>query len=65
MKSNEKMLGKLLIIAGILIFFAVVVKDVFAAGLGFVSGTEADSASASPRDIGAWSLSRITRMSGS
>ncbi|MCY8789244.1 DUF4097 domain-containing protein [Bacillus inaquosorum] len=48
----KKMLGKLLIIAGILIFFAVVVKDVFAAGLGFVSGTEADSASASPRDIG-------------
>ncbi|RKQ25342.1 DUF4097 domain-containing protein [Bacillus subtilis] len=48
----KKMLGKLLIIAGILIFFAVVVKDVFAAGLVFVSGTEANSASASPRDIG-------------
>ncbi|MCY8452494.1 DUF4097 domain-containing protein [Bacillus spizizenii] len=47
----KKMLGKLLITAGILIFFAVVVKDVFAAGLGFVNGTEADSASASPRDI--------------
>lgn len=45
------MLGKLLITAGILIFFAVVVKDVFAAGLGFINGTEADSASASPRDI--------------
>ncbi|AWX22897.1 DUF4097 domain-containing protein [Bacillus subtilis subsp. subtilis] len=51
MKPNEKMLGKLLITAGILIFFAVVVKDVFAAGLGFINGTEADSASASPRDI--------------
>ncbi|MGY0656132.1 DUF4097 domain-containing protein [Bacillus subtilis] len=47
----KKMLGKLLITAGILIFFAVVVKDVFAAGLGFINGTEADSASASPRDI--------------
>ncbi|MDR4432950.1 LiaG family protein [Bacillus tequilensis] len=47
----KKMLGKLLITAGILIFFAVVVKDVFAAGLSFVNGTEADSASASPRDI--------------
>lgn len=47
----KKMLGKLLIIAGILVFFAVVVKDVFAAGLGFINGTEADSASASPRDI--------------
>ncbi|MEG7335419.1 LiaG family protein [Bacillus sp. 0102A] len=47
----KKMLGKLLIMAGILIFFGVVVKDVFAAGLGFVSGTEADSASASPGDI--------------
>lgn len=29
----KKMLGKLLITAGILVFFAVVVKDVFAAGL--------------------------------
>ncbi|MGN7305238.1 LiaG family protein [Bacillus subtilis] len=47
----KKMLGKLLITAGILVFFAVVVKDVFAAGLGFINGTEADSASASPRDI--------------
>ncbi|MFT4399363.1 DUF4097 domain-containing protein [Bacillus sp. SW14] len=47
----KKVLGKLLIMAGILIFFGVVVKDVFAAGLGFVSGTEADSASASPGDI--------------
>ncbi|WOO45863.1 DUF4097 domain-containing protein [Bacillus subtilis] len=47
----KKMLGKLLITAGILVFFAVVVKDVFAAGLGFRNGTEADSASASPRDI--------------
>ncbi|MCR1993831.1 DUF4097 domain-containing protein [Bacillus subtilis] len=47
----KKMLGKLLITAGILVFFAVVVKDVFAAGLGFMNGTEADSASASPRDI--------------
>ncbi|WP_163136629.1 LiaG family protein [Bacillus subtilis] len=47
----KKMLGKLLITAGILFFFAVVVKDVFAAGLGFINGTEADSASASPRDI--------------
>ncbi|MCY7795277.1 DUF4097 domain-containing protein [Bacillus spizizenii] len=47
----KKMLGKLLITAGILIFFAVIVKDVFAAGLGFVNGTEADSASAAPRDI--------------
>ncbi|WP_338443201.1 DUF4097 domain-containing protein [Bacillus spizizenii] len=47
----KKMLGKLLITAGILIFFAVVVKDVFAAGLGFVNGTEADSASALPQDI--------------
>ncbi|QBJ83762.1 hypothetical protein C7M23_01516 [Bacillus subtilis] len=47
----KKMLGKLLITAGILVFFAVVVKDVFAAGLGFINGTEADSASASARDI--------------
>ncbi|WP_413358992.1 DUF4097 domain-containing protein [Bacillus subtilis] len=47
----KKMLGKLLITAGILVFFVVVVKDVFAAGLGFINGTEADSASASPRDI--------------
>ncbi|KIL32725.1 LiaG family protein [Bacillus subtilis] len=47
----KKMLGKLLITAGILVCFAVVVKDVFAAGLGFINGTEADSASASPRDI--------------
>lgn len=47
----KKMLGKLLITAGILVFFAVVVKDVFAAGLGFINGTEADSASASPREI--------------
>ncbi|MED4611763.1 MULTISPECIES: LiaG family protein [Bacillus] len=47
----KKMLGKLLITAGILVFFAVVVKDVFAAGLGLINGTEADSASASPRDI--------------
>ncbi|MGF9980132.1 DUF4097 domain-containing protein [Bacillus subtilis] len=47
----KKMLGKLLITAGILVFFAVVVKDVFAAGLSFINGTEADSASASPRDI--------------
>ncbi|AIC99612.1 Protein LiaG [Bacillus subtilis] len=47
----KKMLGKLLITAGILVFFAVVVKDVFAAGLGFINGTEADLASASPRDI--------------
>ncbi|MFH7815708.1 LiaG family protein [Bacillus subtilis] len=47
----KKMLGKLLITAGILVFFAVVVKDVFAAGLGFINGTEADSASASLRDI--------------
>ncbi|WEY87873.1 LiaG family protein [Bacillus subtilis] len=47
----KKMLGKLLITAGILVFFAVVVKDVFAAGLGFINGTEADSASASPWDI--------------
>ncbi|MGG3031131.1 LiaG family protein [Bacillus stercoris] len=47
----KKMLGKLLITAGILVFFAVVVKDVFAAGLGFINGTEADSASALPRDI--------------
>lgn len=47
----KKILGKLLITAGILVFFAVVVKDVFAAGLGFINGTEADSASASPRDI--------------
>ncbi|MEC1402047.1 DUF4097 domain-containing protein [Bacillus subtilis] len=47
----KKMLGKLLITTGILVFFAVVVKDVFAAGLGFINGTEADSASASPRDI--------------
>ncbi|MDM5303211.1 DUF4097 domain-containing protein [Bacillus subtilis] len=47
----KKVLGKLLIMAGILIFFGVVVKDVFAEGLGFVSGTEADSASASPGDI--------------
>ncbi|WP_276731193.1 DUF4097 domain-containing protein [Bacillus sp. (in: firmicutes)] len=47
----KKMLGKLLITAGILIFFAVIVKDVFAAGLGFVNGTEADAASASPRNI--------------
>lgn len=47
----KKMLGKLLITAGILVFFGVIVKDVFAAGLGFISGTEVDSASASPRDI--------------
>ncbi|PAO68742.1 MULTISPECIES: DUF4097 domain-containing protein [Bacillus] len=47
----KKMLGKLLITAGILVFFAVVVKDVFAAGLGFINGTETDSASALPRDI--------------
>ncbi|MGG0941464.1 DUF4097 domain-containing protein [Bacillus subtilis] len=47
----KKMLGKLLITAGILVFFAVVVKDVFAAGLGFINGTEADTASALPRDI--------------
>ncbi|OLQ49151.1 protein liaG [Bacillus licheniformis] len=47
----NKMLGKLLITAGILIFFAVIVKDVFAAGLGFVNGTETDSASALPRNI--------------
>ncbi|MCY8532993.1 DUF4097 domain-containing protein [Bacillus vallismortis] len=47
----KKVLGKLLITAGILVFFGVIVKDVFAAGLGFISGTEADSASASPRDI--------------
>nr|WGD93604.1 DUF4097 domain-containing protein [Bacillus subtilis] len=47
----KKMLGKLLITAGILVFFAVVVKDVFVAGLGFINGTEADSASASPRVI--------------
>lgn len=47
----KKMLGKLLITAGILVFFVVVVKDVFAAGLGFINGTEADSASALPRDI--------------
>ncbi|KIN28364.1 hypothetical protein B4073_3560 [Bacillus subtilis] len=47
----KKMLGKLLITAGILVFFAVVVKDVFAAGLGFINVTEADSASASPREI--------------
>lgn len=47
----KKMLGKLLITASILVCFAVVVKDVFAAGLGFINGIEADSASASPRDI--------------
>ncbi|MEK5084505.1 LiaG family protein [Bacillus sp. FSL H8-0515] len=47
----KKMLGRLLIIAGILILFAVIVKDVFAAGLGLINGTEAESASASPRDI--------------
>ncbi|MEC1614462.1 LiaG family protein [Bacillus mojavensis] len=47
----KKMLGKLLIIAGILIFSAVVIKDVFAEGLSFINGTEADSASASPHEI--------------
>ncbi|MEC1646856.1 LiaG family protein [Bacillus halotolerans] len=47
----KKMLGKLLIIAGILILSAVVIKDVLAEGLSFINGTEADSASASPHEI--------------
>ena len=60
----KKMLGKLLITAGILVFFAVVVKDVFAAGLGFINGTEPIQPAHRRGTLTAWSLSRIARMSG-
>lgn len=47
----KKMLGKLLIIVGIFVFFVVVVKDVFVVGLGFVNGIEVDLVSVVLWDI--------------
>ncbi|MCY8931448.1 DUF4097 domain-containing protein [Bacillus atrophaeus] len=53
----KKMFGKLLIVAGVFIFAAIMMKDVLAERFSPLEGTEAESASASPHEINSMTIS--------